>query len=238
MATENVQGAQQTFEGVSNSAQQLTAEIVAVLPQVIAAIIILVVGWIVGRFLGGLVARAADRIGVDRSLSGNPIGRALGGTEQSIARSLGAIAKWFVYLLAILAAADVLAIPTLSEWISSAISYLPAFIGGLLIILIGFVVSDFVADAIRQTEAATRYNYTSLFADAVRIFLYFIVIVVGLDTMGVDVQILYTFARALSWGLAIGIGAAIAIAFGWGGKDYVRQNIGDWMNQARDEMQK
>jgi len=47
--------------------------------------------------------------------------------------------------------------------------------------------------------------------------------------MGVDVQILNTFAQAAAWGLAAGIALAIGIAFGLGGRDYVATNIGDWL---------
>jgi len=68
-----------------------------------------------------------------------------------------------------------------------------------------------------------------VFADGLRVFLYFVVTVIGLGTMGVDVQILNTFAQAAAWGLAAGIALAIGIAFGLGGRDYVATNIGDWL---------
>lgn len=213
--------------------QQLAETVIAALPRIIGALLILLLGWILGRFIGGIVARMADRFGVDRAIQRTPLGDMMGGTEQAISRTFGMIAKWFVYALAILAAADVLAIATLSQWISQAVSYLPAFIGGLLIIMLGFIVADFIGDAMERTRAATEYAYTSIFANAVRMFLYFIAIVIGLETMGVDVGILYTFARALSWGLALGIGLAVAIAFGLGGQDYIRDNIDDWTSRAR-----
>lgn len=218
--------------------QQLIDMVIAATPRILGALLILIIGWIVGRFFGGLVSRLADRFELDSAIQRTPIGSMLGGTEQAIARTLGKITKWFIYALAILAAADVLAISLLSQWLSQAVSYLPSFVGGLLIILLGFVVADFIADAIRRTEAATQFNYTGLFANAVRFFLYFIVLVIGLQTMGVAVGILYTFARALSWGLALGIGLAIAIAFGWGGKDYVRDNIDRWTDKAKEKARK
>jgi small-conductance mechanosensitive channel len=239
MATENVQfngdQAANVTAGGTEYAQQLLNMVIAAAPRIIGAAIILILGWLIGRFIGGIVTRLADRFEIDRALQKTPIGDIMGGTEQRIARILGKLAKWFIYALAVLAAADVLAIRTLSQWISQAVAYLPAFVGGLLIILLGFVLADFVGDAIERTTAATRYRYTSMFANAVRVFLYFIVLVVGLETMGVNVGILYTFAQALSWGLALGIGLAVAIAFGLGGQDYVRENISDWSSTAREK---
>lgn len=202
---------------------------IAFLPQLLGAIVILLVGWILGRVIGSVVRRVTDRTNIDRLVSETPLGQMLGGSEAAISSGMGRIAAYFVYALAILAAADALAIELLSEWISSAVSYLPAFVAGALIIVLGFVLADFLADVVGTTDTLTAVKYTESFADGLRVFLYFVAVVVGLDTMGVDVQLLYIFSTALAGGLALGIALAIGIAFGWGGRDYVATNIGDWL---------
>ena len=218
------------------------AEVIAFLPRLIGAIIILLIGWFLGRLVAGLVKRIVDKAEIDRMVLGTPLGRALGGTERAVSKAFGKIAAWFVYALAILAAADVLAVELLSGWIAEAVSYIPAFIAGLLIIVLGFVLADFVGDAIERTETTTGTSYTSWFATGVRMFLYFVVITVGLGTMGVDTEILYIFATALAWGLAaavaIGVGLGVAIALGWGGHEYVNDNISKWAGQARQRAPK
>ena len=212
--------------------EQTVANVVAFLPRLVGALVILVVGWIVGVAAGKLVTRLADRVEFDRMVLGTPLGRLLGGTESAVSGTFGKITKWFVIALSVLAAANVLAIPLLSQWIATAVSYLPAFIAGLLVILVGFVVADFIGDAIMRTRAATQTDYTSWFASGTRMFLYFTAIVIGLDTMGIDVGILYLFARALAWGLAAALAIGAGIAFGWGGHSYVAENIDRWTNRA------
>ena len=208
------------------------AEFVAFLPRLVGALLILLVGWVIGRAAGRIVSGLSDRVEMDRAVLDTPLGSILGGTEGAVSSAFGSLAKWFVYAIAILAAANALAIPLLSQWIATAVSYLPAFIAGLAVIVIGFVVADFVGDAIMRTRAATETAYTSWFATGTRIFLYFTVIVIGLDTMGIDVGILFVFAQALAWGLAAAIALGAGIALGWGGKDYVAQNIDRWAGQA------
>ncbi len=212
--------------------QDPVAELVTFLPRLIGAVVILLIGWIVGRLAAGVVRRIADGVELDRMVLETPLGRMLGGTERAVSGAFGKLAKWFVYALAILAAANALAIPTLSEWISTAVSYLPAFVAGLLVIVLGFVVADFIGDVIERTRAATETAYTNWFANGARVFLYFTAIVIGLDTMGIDVGILYVFARALAWGLAAAIAIGAGVAFGWGGKDYVADNIDRWMGRT------
>lgn len=220
--------------GVGTFVDQLLTDIVAVAPRVAGALIILLIGWIVGRVLGSVVRRLVDGAQIDRQVLKTPLGGALGGTEKAVSGSLGKVAAYFVYALAILAAADALAVELLSLWISEAVSYLPAFVAGALIIVFGFVLADFLGDVVANTESMTETGYTNLFANGLRLFLYFVVTVIGLGTMGVDVTILNTFATALAGGLAVGVALAIGIAFGLGGRDYVDENIAGWMSRGAD----
>ncbi|WP_290816398.1 hypothetical protein [Halovivax sp.] len=212
--------------------QDTIAQMIAFVPRLVGALVILLIGWVVGRLVGRLVRGIADGVELDRMVLETPLGRILGGTERAVSSAFGKLGKWFVYAVAILAAANALAIPELSAWISTAVTYLPAFIAGLLVIVLGFVVADFIGDAIERTRAAGQTAYTSWFANGARLFLYFTAIVVGLDTMGIDVGILYVFARALAWGVAaavaIGVGGAVAL----GARPYVEDNVDRWMGRA------
>ncbi|MFC6725471.1 hypothetical protein ACFQE1_14050 [Halobium palmae] len=212
--------------------QDTIAATIAFVPNLVGALLILLIGWVVGRAFKALVARVIDRVEVDRAVLRTPLGSMLGGTESAVSNAFGTIAAWFVYALAILAAADVLDVAILSTWIATAVSYLPAFVAGLLVIVLGFVVADFVGDAIERTRAATRTAYTSLFATGTRLFLYFTAVVIGLDTMGIDVTLLNTVVGALAWGVAAAVAIGVGVAFGWGGKDYVHGNIDRWMGNA------
>jgi small-conductance mechanosensitive channel len=212
--------------------EETTSEVIAFAPRAVGALAILLIGWLVGRLIAGLVRRLVDAVKLDQMVVETPLGKILGGTQQAVGNAFASLGKWFVYALAILAASNVLAISVLSEWMSRAVSYLPAFVAGLVIIVLGFIFADFVGDAIERTRAATRTAYTTWFATGVRLFLYFNVIVIGLATMGVDVSILYTFSQAFAWGVAAAVAIGIGIAVGWGSKDYVANNIDGWMNNA------
>jgi hypothetical protein len=228
------------FEGptlqttLQNSIDEVIATVIEATPVIFGAAVILVIGWFVGRIVFRVVANLADRIELDRLVLETPLGRMLGGTERAVSQAFGRVSAWFIYALAILAAAEVLAIDSLSAWLSQAVSYLPSLLAGGLIIVGGFVLADFLADAMVRTEAVTGTGYTEWIAEGARLFLYFVVLVIGLDTMGVSVEILNTFATAVAFGFAAGIALAIGIAFGWGGKDFVAENIDSWTGRAGD----
>ncbi|MFC6732755.1 MULTISPECIES: hypothetical protein [unclassified Haladaptatus] len=218
---------------MQDSLTALINDVIAFIPNLVGALLILLIGWIVARAAMRVVEFIADRIELDRVVLSTPLGDILGGTEKAVSHSFGLLAYVFVLAVAVLAAADALAVPLLSQWISEAVTYLPSLIAGLLIIVLGFVVADFIGDAIQRTRAATETAYTSWFATGVRLFLYFTVVVIGLDTMGVDVELLYILATAFAGGIAVALALGVGIALGWGGKDYVAQNIAGWMSSAR-----
>lgn len=228
--------AQPVQEDLSVWGRDLIESIIEVLPEIIGAFIVLLLGYIIGKIIARAVTRATDRSEIDRRVLETPLGRGLGGTERAVSQVFGKTAKWFVYALAILAAANILQIQVLSEWIARAIAYLPAFFAGLAIIVLGFVLADFIGNMIKRTEVTTRMRYTSWFAEGAKFFLYFTVVVIGLDTMGVDVELLYIFARAAAWGIAAGIALALGIGVGWGMKDYISNNIEQWTSKAHDEV--
>ncbi|ELZ85592.1 hypothetical protein C453_07243 [Haloferax elongans ATCC BAA-1513] len=216
-----------TITEVVNSALAFT-------PRLVGAVIVLLIGWFLGQIAASLITRLADRIQIDKAVLETPVGKILGGTEKAVSKSFGTLGKWFVYAVATLAAANVLAIDLLSEWVATAVSYAPSFVAGLLVIVLGFVVADFIGDAIMRTRAATETSYTSFFAIGTRMFLYFTAVVIGLSTMGIDVAILFTIAQAFAWGLAAALAIGVGGAVAFGARDYVAANVERWMGSARN----
>lgn len=218
--------------------EDLWATFVNMIPGIIGAIIALIIGWIAGRALGKGVSKILDKAGVDDALRKTVLGRALERSGVTCVRFFDLIVRWFVYLIAILAAANILNIPVLSHYLSLIVSYLPSFIAGVFILIFGFIISDYVGDFIAAVGREAKIEFAALMANGIRILFYFVVIVIALSTIGIDVSILYIFATAFAWGLAIGVGAAIAIAFGWGFKDVVRKKADEWIETATEAAKK
>jgi len=133
----------------------MIADIVAVLPRLVGALLILLVGRVVGMVVARAVSSLVDGVELDRQVLQTPPGRITGNSERAVSHAFGVLAKWLVYAIAILAAANVLVIQVLSEWIRTAVSYLPAFVAGLAVIVLGFVVADFIGDIIMRARVAT-----------------------------------------------------------------------------------
>ncbi|MDH5769691.1 MAG: hypothetical protein OEZ25_00155 [Candidatus Bathyarchaeota archaeon] len=206
---------------------------VGFIPTAIGVIIVLAIGWIAGRLIGKGVSKVLDKVGVDDALKKTIIGRVLERAGVTCVRFFDLIVRWFVYLIAILAAVDILKIEVLSTLMSRIVQYLPSLIAGVFILMLGVIVADFIGDSAEAFFEEAKVAYSDILTNGLKFFMYFIVIVMGLSVMKVDVTILYTFANSLAWGAAIGIGVGLGIALGWGLKDTVAKKAKELVEKKK-----
>jgi len=133
------------------------------------------------------------------------------------------IARWFVYLLALTAASEVLGVERLSAFLQQVVAYLPDLAAGIVIILVGFVVGDFLGDLVIETAEKGGIEWGNLFGNLFKVMVYFVVFLVGLRQMRIDVTLLEALVKYLAVGAAVGsavgsltsAGSALAV-FGGG----------------------
>src|SRR5215210_7907508 len=145
---------------VSDSVQQMLDEIFAFLPNLIGALLLLVIGWIVAKVVAGLVRRGLRSAGADRALA---TGRA-GEYRERFAPSLhpsGVIATivfWSLFALAIMLAVSALGVEALSDFISAVVAYLPNVIAALLILLVAIAIAGAVGGVAQRLKGGTMHG--------------------------------------------------------------------------------
>lgn len=202
--------------------------IIEYLPHVVFAAIILALGWLFGRLVSFLIYHITGKMALETIFRKTSIGRAIlrdGYTPNSFFAVIG---KGAIYLFATISALKLLAIPILTDMIQSLIEYLPNFIGGALILIVGFIFVDWIAEIIEK--GSNSIAQASLLGGFVRLLLYFVIITISLSQMKIDVTILYIFAQASAWSIAIALG----IGFGW----YLKDKIGPWLEKLKDREEK
>lgn len=200
----------------------------ALLPNLLVAVALLVVGWIVARLLRFLAMRAARVVealfarlagpsGAERLRSGRP------------ATLLGAAVFWLVLLVFVTAAADVLGLQTFTGWLARLIDYVPTLAAGLLIIVAGYVLAGFVADLVRTAAArlaATQRDALARLAQGATLVM---AILVGADQIGIKVTWLAILAALVLGALLGGVTLAVSL----GARGYVSNLIGaHYLRQA------
>lgn len=192
--------------------------IMTYLPGIIGALIILLIGWIVGRLLGKAVRVILDKISETQVIAGTSFLNSFKHAGITIGY-LGDIAvRILVYLIAILAATDVLNLDFISKLMTDVVEYIPHVVAFIILIIVGLLLVDYFIDFLTNYYGG-RVDFIAPVLLILRIFLYFVVAILGLSQLMLDLTIIYTFVTPIAWGIGIGLGAAIAIIIGFGLKN-------------------
>ncbi|MCD6563792.1 MAG: hypothetical protein J7K23_07775 [Thermoproteales archaeon] len=206
--------------------------IIDILPKIGGSILVLVTGFILGKILGMIAKSFAEKLKIDENFGNTAVGRALQGFNLSISDFIGVSFRWFIYIFSLLVSIDLLGIPALERFSTIAIEYLPCLLGGMLILIGGMLIAEIIAKILYESLTGINVPYSRLILLFTRYVLYSIVLVTSLFVMKIDVTALYSLLNAIFLGTAVGIGGAIAIAVGFGMKDYISKSVETWLETA------
>lgn len=206
------------LEGVLSSIQLLFAKIFAAIPNILAAIIVLVLFYFLARLAARWVTALLNRVRFNEV----PVKLGLTTTVTEGAGSPSSIVGYIIIvlimLLAIIIAADLLDFGLLNELIAGLTTFLARVILGVVIIAVGIFIANLIA---RILQSGGRSSTT---ATLVRIFIIILAVAIGLRAMGFANDIIL-----LAFGLMLGaLAVAAAIAFGLGGRKTAGQLVERW----------
>ena len=199
------------------SLQEGLSAFFAFIPQLIGAILILIVGYVVARILQTLVARVLRAIGFDGWMERGGIKQFFdrAQTRETPATVLGILVFWFVFIIAITMAADALGIQQVSEVLGQLIAYIPSIIAAILILVLAALLANFLAGIVRGATGS------DLLANIARYAIIVYAVFAAITELGIAVQL-----TAPTFLIILGAAAlAAAIAFGWGGRDVAKEII-------------
>lgn len=209
------------LESVQSSLSATAGMIIQFIPVLIAAIIILIIGWIVGRIGGGIMARILRRANVDETVGKTDFGEAVANSGMTVTGLFSSLVKWFIYLIFIMAAVNVLNIPIFADFLNAVVLYIPNLIAGVLVLVVGLIAINFLMKWIGGMLKGQGVPFTNWIVMGLQALLSLVVIVIALDQWRIQTAIIYTFLVPLAWGIAAGLAVAIGIAVGVGAKDVV-----------------
>jgi Conserved TM helix len=208
---------------ISESIQRALDEFFAFLPNLVGALLILLIGYIIARVVAGLVRGGLRSVGADRAVATGTVGE----YKQRIAPAMqpsgliGTLVFWLIFGLAILLAVSALGIQALSDFVGSVVGYLPNVIAAALILLVAIAIASAVGGLAQRLMGGT------MLAKVVQTVVPILVITIALFMALVQLKIATQIVVA-TYVIVLGaIGLGFALAFGLGGR-----NVADRMLEA------
>lgn len=201
------------------------------LPALVGAILVLVLGWIISGLLAGLLERGLKRIGFEHAANSTGINKFIerGGSGWTASRVVAEIVKWFIRLVAIQAAAQILGMERISDIINAILLWLPNLVVALAIVVIGALIARFVSGVVRASTSEMGLGNPELLAGAARYAILAFAIVAAVDQLGIAETVVNTLFVMVVGAVAL----AFALAFGLGGQQVAAQIAQGWYTSGK-----
>lgn len=209
------------FASLSGAVPDLLAALWGFLPRLVAALVLLLIGWLLAAGL---------RIACRRLLNWLPtvllrwpaLSDLSWSTQAWPLPLLPGLIFWVVLLGFVTAATQLLGLGLFTQWMSSLLAQVPGLLGAVLVIIGGMVAAQLLRDMVNGAAASAGLQYPGVLGGAAQLSLLVLSAIIGLDLLGLDSTFL-TVAAALSIGM---LGGALALSFGLGARDQVSNLLG------------
>jgi hypothetical protein len=200
------------ISAISDPAERMLTIIMDAIPAIIAAGLILALGYVIAKFAGDLLESTLRGLGTDRAVAG--LGIVPEG--QSASDLLAKVAKVAIMLFFGIMAARALNFPEVTAILNEVLELGGRVLFGAAIIAAGFVIANLLARTVGGGTASTIIRYATLILFAA----------MGLQYMGIADSIIN-----LAFGsIVVGGALAAALAYGLGGRDAAARSL-DKLNQ-------
>ena len=191
------------------------------LPNILGAILLLLVGWLLAKALRILAIRFTRFI--DKIVLNYSSKKGIKRTRLPIisGKVIGEVIYWVVLLVFITTATHVLDLKIFTDWLSRVIAYLPTLLAGGLIILAGVLVSSIARDLVVAALPHAEREQRVLFGRIVYAVILFTAVVIGVDQIGININFLIILLSIIIGTFMTGL----AIAVGLGSKNVVHNMI-------------
>ena len=202
---------------LSLSFKNLWLGVIGFVPNLVIAIVIVLLGWGIGVLLGRVVSQVVKAIKVDEALKRAGVEDFLnkGGLNLNAGNFLGALVRWFVLLVFLVAAFDILHLSQVTLFLKDILNYLPQVIVAVLILIAAGYVADAMKKVVLSSAMTADLTSAGFLATVTKWVIWVFAVLVALSQLGIASGFIQTIFTGLVVALSLGLG----LAFGLGGQE-------------------
>jgi small-conductance mechanosensitive channel len=205
---------------ISDSFNKFLGKVITFLPNLLAMITILIIGFLIAWIFKLLLLRFLKAIQFDRMSERWGLTHILskGGMTYSPANLLSRFFYWVIVLITLVMGINALEVVATQNFIARFFNYLPNLFAAILILVIGYLIAIFLGQATLIAAVNAQMDSARFLSRSVRWFIIILSLTMALYHLGIAEQVIIA-AFTITFG---GIVLALAIAFGWGGRELAK----------------
>jgi len=187
------------------------------LPNLLAAVVIIVVGVIIASTLSKIVYKIFDKLLIDALLKKTSVFVMFekGGIKLSISKFLAGLVKWFMLIVIFIVAADILNLEQVTDFLNKVLLYIPNVVVAVVIMLVGAIVAHFLGNVVKTAVSAAKIGPARFLSGITYYAIIIFAIMAALMQLGIASDLIET----LFTGFVAMVALAGGLAFGLGGRD-------------------
>ncbi|MGH1471435.1 MAG: mechanosensitive ion channel family protein [Cellvibrionaceae bacterium] len=198
-------------------------KIAVFLPSLLAAVVVIIVGYLIAKILHFIVVRLLNTVGLNtlsiRAGIHDVLDRA--GIKSTVPEMVGKLVFWIVLLTFFVSAAETLGLSRVSSVIDELTMYLPKVIGACLILIVGFFLANLIRDVVRGSAESIGVEYAKPLSSIVFGLLCIITVSLVINQLKIETTLL----NAIIAITAATLGLAVAISLGFGTRDFSKNVV-------------
>ncbi len=187
------------------------------LPNLIAAIVIFVIGVLIASVIKNAIIRILGAVGIESLIAKTVIPKALKsvGSGVTVSSLLGELVRWFLILIFLIPAVDQLGLGAANDVLTAILLYIPNVVVAVIIVSVGAVFAKIARDLVTATAAGLGTQAAGVIGQVARWAIFIFALLAALNQLGVATDLI----RILFTGLVAMVAIAGGLAFGLGGKE-------------------
>jgi hypothetical protein len=211
-------------EVLLSSFQNLWAEIIAYVPNIVVSIIIFIVGWVVAVVVGKWISQLIKTVQFDKILASVGVDELVNkaGYRLNSGAFIGGLVRAFITVVFLVAALDVLKLSQINAFLYEVVlAYIPNVLAAAIILLLAAVLADAIQKVVTASAKASGVGYAELLGGITKWMIWIFAILAAFTQLNIGAA----FAQTLFTGLVAMVSIAGGLAFGLGGKDAAARYI-------------
>lgn len=226
----------QTWGGVFyDSLLNLWQGFIMFVPSLLGAIILFIMGWIVGSIIGRAIAQVLETLKIDTLFKSagaeDFMNRA--GLKLNVGGFIGGIVKWFIIVVFLMASLEIMGLTQVNDFLrETVLFYLPKVIIAALVLVIATLIADTMKGLVQASAKAANVRSANMLGSITRYAVWTFAFIIALSELGIATA----FMQILFTGLIAALAIAGGLAFGLGGKEAAARAIDRVSNDMSSKM--
>ncbi len=214
-------------DAILTSLNNLWLKVMAFIPEILSALIVLIIGLIIATVLEKVVLKLLKLTKVDKLLDKAGVTKQLKnvGIPFSFSGLISKIVKWFIIIAVLIIIADILNVPQITEFLERIVLYIPNVLVAIVILAIGMIVGKGAYSITYSSAKAAKLSKHA--ATSLGVLAKWSIVVFALLAALTQLNIASELIQILFTGIIVMLALAGGLAFGLGGKDKAEK----WLDQ-------